>query len=562
MTPGLEGRLAAIALLAFSGCGGSDLVIRHGTVYTADPAHSRARAVAVDHGRIVYVGDDAGVEGFVGRGTRVVDLAGGMLLPGFHDAHAHVLEGGYALALCNLSGILTKQEMLAKIQGYSAANPGSTWVVGSGWSLAAFPDGNPRREDLDGIVPDRPVFLMAEDGHSAWVNALALSQAGISRDTPDPPNGRIEHDPETGEPSGTLREAAVAAVQALAIDPGPLDALRGLRRGVAEANRAGITSFVEARSSNRSEDLVYEIADLLGLLHARVTLSLWLDPKRGDEQIDELVSRSRGLPFSRVRPRAVKLFLDGVIEDHTAFLLAPYANASTRGTPIFAPERLNALVTRLDAEGFQVHMHAIGDGAVRMGLDAVEAARRKNGPRDGRHQIAHLYLVSPDDLPRFRTLGVIADFQALWAFPDPYMKNLDFPAVGPERALRLLPIHSLVAAGARIAGGSDWPVSSIAPLSAIQVALTRQAPAGEGDEVLNPDERVDLETMLAAYTLEDAYLQHEDDVTGSIEVGKAADLVILDRNLFETPPREIGNAKVLLTFLAGDEVYRAGDGTE
>jgi predicted amidohydrolase YtcJ len=548
--------LGWLLLLGATGCGGADLVLRHGAVYTVDPGRSWAEAVAVDGGRIVYVGPDAGVETFVGGGTEVVDLGGRMLLPGFHDSHAHVLEGGISLGLLDLSDLGTREAILDAVRAWAAAHPDEDWIVGFGWALPIFPGANPSKADLDAIVPDRPVYLGAADGHSAWVNSRALAEAGITAATPDPPKGRIERDPATGEPSGTLREAAMDLASARAHDFGGWRAIQGLRRGVAHANRHGITSFVDARATP-DHARVYRILDLLGLLHARVTLSLAVDPGRGEEQVAELREHLRRDEEHELSVSAAKIFVDGVIEARTAALVDPYLGGDGgTGLANFEPERLDALGTALDAAGFDLHFHAIGDRGVRMALDAVAAARRANGARDTRPQIAHLELVRPEDVARFRELGVVADFQPLWAFPDPYVTELTIPVLGPERSRWIYPIGSLVRSGAVVAAGSDWPVSSVDPLDAIEVALTRESPDGSVAGVLLPGERVDLAAMLAAYTIGGAFVQHQEDFTGSIEPGKAADLVVLDRNLFATPPAEISEARVLLTLLAGEEVWR------
>jgi predicted amidohydrolase YtcJ len=545
----------AIALLATAcGRGGAEWVFRGGRVYTADAQRRVAEAVAVDGGRIVYVGDAAGAAPFTGPATRVVDLAGRMLLPSFTDAHVHMLEGGASLDACNVAGIAEKDAILAAIAACAATHPEAKWIAGSGWSLAAFPDANPSKQDLDRIVPDRPVFLIAEDGHSGWASSRALAAAKIDRTTPDPPRGRIEHD-ANGEPSGALRETAMEPVQALAFDVGPITALRGLHRAVAQAHAFGITSFVEARSTISAYDWVYRALDLAGMLDARVVLSLWFDPARGDEQFEELASR-RSHDFTKhVHATAVKLFADGVAESRTAYLLEPYEGGSDRGSPNFAPERLAAIATRLDHDGFQLHFHAIGDAAVRDTLDAIAAARAANGPRDARDQIAHLQLVDPADWPRFASLGVFADVQALWACPEDYVMKLDVPALGAARAQRMYPIGSLVRAQAPLAAGSDWPVTSMNPLAAIQVALTRRDPRVQDGAQLGVNETVDLATMLDAYTIGGARLMHAEAESGSIEVGKSADLVVLDRDLFATPPGEIAQAQASMTLFEGELVY-------
>jgi hypothetical protein len=552
--------LLMVALsLAASACsrGGADWVFQGGRVYTADAQRRVAEAIAVDGGRIVYVGDTAGAAAFIGPDTRSVDLASRVLLPSFTDAHVHMLEGGVMLDTCNVAGITTADAILAAIANYAAANPDAAWIAGSGWSLAAFPDANPRREDLDRIVPDRPVFLIAEDGHSAWVNSRALAAAEIDRATPDPPRGRIEHDAATGEPSGTLRETAMESVQALAFDIGPLEALRGLRRAVAQAHAFGITSFVDARATISAYDWAYRVLDLAGMLDARVVLSLWFDPSRGDEQFAGFASRRDADFTEHVRATAIKLFVDGVAESRTAYLLEPYEGGGDRGTPNFTRERLAEIATRLDHDGFQLHFHAIGDAAVRMALDAVATTRERNGPRDARHHVAHLQLVDPADWPRFAALGVFANVQALWAFPTQYVMDLDVPALGRARTERMYPIGSLERAAAPLAAGSDWPVSSMNPLAAMQVAVTRSDPEKPGGAQLGVGEGVDLATIIDAYTIGGARLMHGEAATGSIEVGKSADLVVFDRDLFAIPPGGITGAKALLTLFEGEAVYEA-----
>lgn len=550
--------VAVLSCLA-TACGrdGAEWVFRGGRVYTADAQRRVAEAVAVDDGRIVYVGDVAGVATFVGADTRVVDLAGRVLLPSFTDAHVHMLEGGATLDACNLSDLETKDEILASIAEYAARNPDAEWIAGSGWSIGAFPDASPRKEDLDQIVPDRPVYLIAEDGHSGWANSRALELAEIDADTPDPERGRIERDAATGAPSGALRETAMDAVQDLAFDIGPIDALRGLRRALAQAHAFGITSFVDARATIDAYDWAYRALDAVGQLDARVVLSLWFDPSRGDEQFAEFGSRRSSDITRHVRATAVKLFADGVAESRTAYLLEPYEGGDDRGTPNFSAERLAEIATRLDRDGFQLHFHAIGDAAVREALDAIATARERNGPRDARHQIAHLQLVDPADSPRFAELGVFADVQALWAYPAEYVMNLDVPALGAARTERMYPIASLVKANAPLAAGSDWPVSSMNPLEAIEVALTRREPGDPEGNQLGANEAVDLATMIDAYTIGGARLVGAEAQSGSIEVGKSADLVVFDRDLFAIEAEAIAQAKAVLTLFEGDAVFEA-----
>ena len=534
----------------------ADLVLRNGAVYTMAATRDWAGAVAISGGRIVYVGPDRGADAWIGPRTAVVDLEGRMVLPGFHDSHVHPVSGGMELAECNLNQITTREGILEAVGRYARENPGKLWIRGGGFQLPLFPQGNPSKSLLDAVVPDRPVYLSAADGHSAWVNSRALQIAGVTAETEDPPNGRIERDPASGEPSGTLREDATALVAQHLPPYTPDDYIAGLRRGLEMANRFGITSLQEASAGEDSLKAYAEL-DRRGELTARVVASMHVDTSRGVAQIPLLLRMRDQFRGRRLRANTVKIFADGVIEGHTAALLEPYLDRpGFRGKPNVDAEGLNKLVTALDREGFQVHVHAIGDYAIREALDAFETARTGNGVRDSRHHIAHLQLIDPRDVPRFRRLGVVANFQPLWAFRDAYITDLTEPVLGPERSRWLYPINSVVRTGAVVACGSDWSVSSMNPLEAIQVAVTRRDPAKESGPSWIPEELVDLPSIIAAYTINGAYVNFEEAETGSIEVGKAADLAVLDRNLFEIPAAEIGRAKVVLTLLEGQVVYR------
>lgn len=535
----------------------ADLVLRHGAVYTMAAARTWAEAVAIADGRIVYVGPDSGVQAWIGAGTTVVDLQGKLVLPGFHDSHVHPVTGGIELGECNLNDLTTQEQILDAIRRYAEQHPSVPWIRGGGWQLPIFPQANPHKSLLDQIVPDRPVYLTAADGHSAWVNSRALEVAGITKETPDPPRGRIERDPRTGEPTGTLREEAASLVAKHLPAYTLEDYVQGLRRGLEKANRFGITSLQEASAEAENILRAYAELDRRGELTARVVAALRVDPAQGVAQIPRLVELRKKYQGRRLRATAVKIFADGVIEAQTAAVLEPYVgHPGNYGKANWEPETLKQVVTALDREGFQIHIHAIGDRAIRLALDALEAARSANGSRDSRHHIAHLELIHPQDLPRFRQLGVIANFQPMWAYADPYITQLTLPVLGPERSRWLYPIASLIKTGAVMVCGSDWSVSSMNPLDAIQVAITRRGLNDGPGPAWIPQEVVDLSTMLAGYTINGAYLAFQEAETGSIEVGKAADLIVLDRNLFEMPAEKIHQAKVLLTLLEGKEVFR------
>ncbi|HWO71191.1 MAG TPA: amidohydrolase family protein [Actinomycetota bacterium] len=543
----------------------ADLVLAGGAVYTVDAARRWARAVAVRAGRIVAVGGDDEVRGLVGPRTEVVDLRGRMLLPGFQDAHVHPPPGGLEMLRCNLSDAHSLEDYRRLVAAYAAAHPEAPWILGGGWSMDVFPGGNPPKEELDALVPDRPAFLPSRDGHSAWVNSRALELAGITRETPDPPDGRIERRPD-GEPMGTLHEGAMDLVAKLVPPPTLDEHLEGLRVAQAYLHSLGITAWQDAIVGGHYDTYeAYLRAASEGWLTARVVGALWWDRHRGEEQVGELLDRRERGSVGRFRATSVKIMQDGVVENFTAGVLEPYLDAegrptANRGKSFVDPEALRAHVARLDALGFQVHFHAIGERAVRECLDAVEAARRANGWNDLRHHIAHIQIVHPDDVPRFRALGVVANGQPLWAVNEPQMTELTIPFIGPERARWQYPFGSLVRSGAALAFGSDWSVSSPDPLWGIHVAVNRLPPPGypyaEGaDEPFLPEERIDLPTAIAAYTIGSAYVNHLDRDTGSIEVGKLADLVVVDRDLFAHPPSEIGGARVLLTLVEGERVF-------
>jgi len=548
--------------------GPADVVFTGGAVYTVDTVHPWAQAVAVKDERIVAVGTDGSVADLVGPKTEVHDLDGRMLLPGFQDAHVHPPSGGLEMLECNLNEAYAREGYERIVADYAREHPDVEWIRGGGWSMDSFPGGTPTKDVLDRIVPDRPVYLPNRDGHGAWVNSRALELAGVTRETPDPPDGRIERD-AAGDPSGTLHEGAMDLVGTLMPPVTEEEWKEGLRVAQRYLHSLGITAWQDAIVGGPYDTLGAYIATAgNGELTARVVGSLWWDRHRGDEQIDELVARRARGSVGRFRATTVKIMQDGVIEDFTAGVLDPYldrdgAPTSNRGMSFVDPELLKASVTRLDADGFQVHIHAIGERAVREALDALEAARIANGANDHRHHIAHIQVVHPDDVPRFHELGVVANAQPLWATLEGQMVNLTIPFLGPERSGWQYPFASLVRSGARLAFGSDWSVSSPNPMWEMAIAVHRKEPRRYADmvgerattEPFLPDERIDLATAIHAFTMGSAYVNHLDDVTGSIEVGKEADLVVVDRNLFDLSLDELADAKVQLTMVAGAPVF-------
>jgi predicted amidohydrolase YtcJ len=474
------------------------------------------------------------------------------------------VPAGLELAQCDLSGRATAEETVAAVRAYAEAHPEREWILGGGWSMEAFAGGTPTKELLDAVVPDRPVYLPNRDHHGAWVNSRALELAGIGRDTPDPADGRIERD-ASGEPGGTLQEGAMQLVGRLTPPATPADRLAALLGAQRYLHSLGVTAWQDALVGDflgmDDPAQAYLTAARDGSLTARVRGALWWDRERGAEQIPELVEKRAALSHGRFRAGSVKLMLDGVAENHTAALLDPYLDrcgcaTANRGKSFVDPAELPGFVAELDALGFQCHFHALGDRAVRDALDAVEAARAANGPRDTRPHLAHLQVVHPDDVPRFARLGATANIQPLWAAHEPQMDELTIPFLGPERAARQYPFRALLRSGARLAAGSDWPVSSPDPLQGIHVAVNRVEPGGAGPVFL-PDERLGLADALAAYTAGSAYVNHLDD-TGRVAAGALADLVVLDRDPFAGPPEAVAETRVALTVVGGQPVYRAG----
>ena len=515
--------------------------------------------VVVTGGRITEVGRDGAP-----AGARVVDVAGGLLAPGFVDAHVHAVQGGLERTRCDLSEGSTREDYLEMVRTYAEANPDAPWILGGGWAMAAFPGGNPTAADLDSVVPDRPVFLPNRDHHGAWVNTRAMAIAGISRETPDPAHGHFERDAD-GHPSGTLHEGAMHAVTRHVPDTSPDEYYRGLLAGQAYLHSLGVTGWQDAIVGSYAgmDDVgpTYQLAARRGDLTAHVVGALWWDRDRGAEQIASLVERRSDYTHGRFRATSIKVMQDGVAENGTAALTAPYLDrcghaTSNSGHSFVDPEALKKYVGHLDAEGFQVHVHGIGDRGVREALDAFEVIPGIDRGRR-RHHIAHLQLVHPDDVRRFAELGVAANMQTLWACLDDQMIDLTLPFIGEERGSWQYPFGDLHRAGARLVAGSDWPVSTPDPLAAIHVAVNRWAYGEEGpagSEPFLPGQALDLETAFAAYTSGSAWVNHRDDA-GTLAPGQVADVVVLDRDPFAGPTDEIGAAQVVSTWVEGVPVH-------
>jgi predicted amidohydrolase YtcJ len=526
-----------------------------GDVYTVDAARSWAQAVAIRGDRIVAVGTERVVRERVGAAREVV--RGACIVPGFQDAHVHAAFAGRILRNVNLDDLPTKGDYLARIGAFALDHPDLPWIVGGGWYNPVFADTEwPRREDLDAVVPDRPVFLMNTDTHAAWVNTRALERGGIDAATPDPWDGYLVRDAD-GSPTGCLQEGAAYAFWANVVPPEPVEGwMDSLRLAQRALHALGITGWQDAWVE---PDLLraYRALDDAGELTMRVVAALWWNRHRGPEQIDDLVEARAWGSGGGVHATTVKIMLDGCPESCTASLLHPYEGTfgleHDRGIQFVEADALNEAITRLDALGFQVHQHALGDRAVRNALDALERARTANGPNDLRHHVAHLQLPDPADVPRLRSLGVVANVQPVWAQPDVMIGTMTRPRIG-GRAAHLYPIGDLRRSGAVLCFGSDWPVSTPNPFVELEVAVTRQAPGSPDGDVLDAGQRIDLPAALAAFTRGSAYVNHDDDA-GTIEEGKRADLAVLDRNPFAGSVHEIGRTGVLATIAAGRVVY-------
>ena len=534
----------------------ADLVLV-GDVYTVDAARRWVRAVAIEGDRIVAVGTEDEVRDRVGPADEVV--RGACIVPGFQDAHVHAAFAGRILLNVNLDDLATRDAYLERVATFAREHPDLPWIVGGGWYNPVFQatDG-PRATDLDAVVADRPVFLMNADTHAAWVNTRALEAGGITSSTPDPWDGYYVRD-AGGMPTGCLQEGAAYSFWSGVVPrASPEDWRRAIRVAQTQLHSLGITGWQDAWVE---PDLLraYRSLDDASELHARVVTALWWDRHRGMEQIDALVDRRMWGSAGNVHASTVKIMLDGCPETCTASMLAPYQGSfgreHGRGIQFVDAESLEQAVVRLDALGFQVHQHALGDRAVRCALDALEAARRANGANDLRHHIAHLQLPDPEDVWRLREVGAVANMQPFWAQPDPLIETMTKPRVG-DRAERLYPIGDLRRTGAVMAFGSDWPVSTPDPFLQMEVATTRRAPGSSDGPVLLATQRIGLQAALAAFTRGSAFVNHDDEA-GSIEVGMRADLAVLDRNPFHGPPDQIGATRVRMTLAAGRVVHDA-----
>ena len=510
----------------------ADVIFAGGVVWTGT---GRTGAVAVRAGRVHALGTDA----LTCQAEEVVDLAGGFLMPAFGDGHAHPVLGGLEQQGPRVAGRRSVPEVVDAVREYADAHPDLPWIVGAGYDPTLAAGGVFEARWLDKAVADRPVVLRAGDYHAVWCNTVALELAG-AREASAP--GIVR------EPMGTLREWAACDLVLRLVPSGLHDLSAAVRHACSAYAAAGVTWVQDAWV-----DLDSGFADAyLANPGLRVALALRADPDHWRDQRPLFDTERERVKSDLVSADTVKFFTDGVIETETAALLAPYAHSCGMGAPVWPRAELLAAAAAFDADGFQLHLHAIGDAGVRVALDAVEHAARVNPPRDRRPVITHVQLVDPADLPRFAELGVIANLQPYWAQLDPAQTELTIPRLGPERAAAQYPIRTLAEA-TRISLGSDWPVDSLSPLEGVQVAVTRQTLAGEPEGGWVPRERIDVETALTAYTAGTAYQCFAEDQRGTLAVGKQADLVWLseDPMAAERP----ASTTVLGTWLAGRRIW-------
>ena len=535
--------------------GPADLIIENAKIFLPGTNHV---ALAIKSNRILAVGTQADIEALIGPNTMRLDARGCSVTPGFHDSHVHFLSGSLGLFQVDLSDAESIEAIEAKIRSFVDLHPNQSWVVGRGWVYGTFPDGLPNKALLDRVVPDRPVIMKCYDGHTLWVNSRALMAANITRDTPDPEGGVIVRDPVTGEPTGVLKEAAQTLMDSVIPEPTLNDKLSAVRKGIAEAHRLGVTSVFDA-GVDRAELELFETLRKAEELSLRFTFALTGRKNMSESDADQLAGLRKDFPDLNIP--AVKLFVDGVIESHTAVLLSAYSNRPSLGLPETSKDDLYRIVELLDRRGWQIVVHAIGDGGVRMTLDAFERAQQIN-PRPKspkRHRLEHIESISKADIDRFGSMGVIASMQPYHANPNSNIFGVWAVNLGSERASRAWVWKSIQDAGGQLAFGSDWPVVSLDPRLGMHTALTRQTLRSEPSGGFIPEQRLPLEAVLDAYTRGSASAEFAEGKKGTLAVGLLADVVVWDKDLFSLPVHQVHTAKVQTTILDGKVVYQLSE---
>ena len=537
----------------------ADILIVHAKVYTLDPQKPWAQAIAIRRGKIQAVGRDEEVERYRGIGTKRIDAGGKLVLPGFTDCHIHFLDGSLNLGRADLEGAKDPAEIQERLRAYAAKHPDDAWILGHGWNYAMFgQEILPHKKYLDGLFPERPVFLDGYDGHTYWANSKAMFLAGIGKETPNPPNGEIVHDPQTGEPTGALKESAGELVEKVIPKPDRVAKLRALRSGLKWANQNGLTRVHSAGQDFPELDLFDELRQEKQL-SVRFYIAYFQDPPELRKQDIEAMDAARKKYHDEwIDIGVVKFMLDGVVESHTAAFLEPYSDDPSANGPLFwDPAKYQSAVAEMDKRGFQIFTHAIGDKAIRTAFDAYEFTEKKNHDKNRRPRIEHIEDINSADIPRFGGLGVIASMQPLHSYPDNDTLDVWARNVGPERASRAWVWKSISEAGGRLAFGSDWPVVTLNPWQGIQTAVTRQTAEGTPKEGFVPSQRLSVAQAVEGYTLGAAYAGRREKTEGSLMVDKVADVIMVDRNIFEIDPHTIGGTKVVTTIVGGKIVYEA-----
>jgi len=536
----------------------ADTVIINARIYTVNSRQPWASAVAIGGEKILAVGNVDDVAPYRSKTTRVIDAGGRLVLPGFTDCHIHFMDGSLGLTEVDLNGAATIEEIQRRVKKYAEAHPDLPWILGMGWTYPTFgASGLPNKKILDDVVADRPVFFDAFDGHSSWANSKALAMAGITRNTPDPPNGVIVRD-ANGEATGALKEAAGDLVANVVPKPTREQRLDALRRGLREANRFGLVRVHSAGQDFEYLDL-YDELRRKGELTVRFYVAYFLDPPAlTPGALDQIERGNHQYHDDWISTGAVKTMLDGVVEAHTAAMLTPYSDDSSQTGKLFwDPEKYRQAVDELERRGQQIFTHAIGDRAVRLALDTYQWVAEKEHLQDARPRIEHIETITAEDIPRFGSLRVIASFQPLHAYPDEDTLGNWARGAGPDREQRAWVWRSIENSGGHLAFGSDWPVVTLNPWPGVQTALTRQTADGTPAGGFLPQERISLEDAIKGYTLGAAFAGRREKTEGSIEPGKLADLIVLSQDLFKIEPNRIGKTEVLLTIVGGKVVYEA-----
>jgi len=548
----------AMAASAQSKTQPADTIVLHGKIYTLNPKQPWAEALAIRGERIVAVGSDTDIVKLRSKDTKVIDAKSHLVLPGFADCHIHFIDGSFSLGRVNLEDSKDAADIQQRLREYGGKHPGSDWILGRGWNYAMFPTSLPDKKYLDEVFPDRPAFLEGYDGHTYWANSKALALAHITKDTPNPPNGIIVRDPQTGEATGALKEAAQSLVAAVIPKPTRGEKLAALRDGIRWANENGLTRVHSAGGDFEEFDLYDEL-----LRHGDLTLRFYVSyfqdpPELRPQDISAIEDARKKYTGDWLSAGAVKFMIDGVIESHTAAMLEPYSDdPSLRGKLFWDPDKYKSAIAELDKRNLQLFTHAIGDYGIRTALDGYENAERLNHTSGRRPRIEHIESVSTADIPRFGKLGVIASMQPLHSYPNNDTLDVWARNIGPQRASRAWVWKSIAEDGGQLAFGSDWPVVTLNPFNGIQTAVTRQTSEGLPKDGFVPSQRLSVAEAIRGYTLGAAFAGFREKTEGSLEPGKLADLIILSQNLFQIDPHMIDKTKVLATVVGGRVVFQS-----